>query len=56
MEILLDSVLAFLSCVGLWTLGKMISGRIFPDADIHVEDCLLKEDTSEWTRRKITMK
>ena len=48
MEILLDSALAFLSCVGLWTLGKMVFGPIFANRDELAEDYLLKEDTSRW--------
>ena len=48
MEILLDSVLAFLSCIGLWSLGKMVLGPLFRDIDIYVEDYLLKEDTWGW--------
>ena len=56
MIILLDSILAFLSCVGLWTLGKLLLSHIFDDIDVYAEDCFLKEDTSGWTKGKITMK
>lgn len=56
MGILLDSALAFLSCVGLWTLGKMVFGYLFINKDCYEEDYFLKEDTSGWTQRRITMK
>ena len=48
MEILLDSALAFLSCIGLWTLGKMCFGHIFSDYNDYAEDLFLKDETSGW--------
>ena len=56
MEILLDSVLAFLSCVGLWTLGRLAFERLFIEYDLLAEDRFLKEDASQWTRQKTTTK
>lgn len=47
MEILLDSVLAFLSSVGLWTLGRLIVCRILGECDLWAEDYFLEEDASK---------
>ena len=49
MEILFDSVLAFLSSVGLWTLGKMLLKNIYADCAFDAGFYILKEDTSGWT-------
>lgn len=56
MEILLDSVLAFLSSIGLWTLAKMFFGKLFDEYDIIAEDCILKDDVFRWMQKKTTMK
>lgn len=55
MEIILDSVLAFLSCVGLWTLGRLFLYYSFFSGGAYTDDSTPKEDL-RWTIRKITMK
>ena len=51
MEIVLDSVLAFLSCVGLWTLGKIILDHIFIDCDGLTDDRVSKEELHQNGRK-----
>lgn len=33
LEILLDAVIALLSCIGIWTLGRMALGRMLNDVN-----------------------
>ena len=56
MCILLDAVLAFFSCVGIWTLYQMIYAALFTDKTNHTKDCMMKEDKITWMRANRTIK
>lgn len=56
MEILLDAILAFLSCVGLWTLGQMIIMHLLMNDGNKGTDLTLKDETERWMIQKFKMK
>ena len=51
MEIVLDSVLAFLSCVGLWTLGKIFLKHLFIDSEGYADHRVSKEELHQNGRK-----
>ena len=55
MSILMDSILAFFSCVGIWTLWKMLIGYHFTGGPRAVYR-LSKEDSITWTKPENTIK
>lgn len=56
MDILLDACLAFLSCVGIWTLGRMIYSHFVEKSSKSDEECFLKDEAEVWTKPGSTMK
>lgn len=56
MSILLDAILAFLSCVGIWTLGQMIFGHFFSGCPAGEKEYFLKDEAEVWMKPGSTMK
>lgn len=56
MEILLDALIALLSCIGIWTLGKMLSCRLFGNWD-KTDICFdTQDDSGSWMKEANTWK
>lgn len=56
MEILLDALVALLSCIGIWTLGKMLQYRLFDCWD-ETETCTdIPDEPERWMKEANTWK
>lgn len=56
LEILLDAILAFLCCVGLWTIGQMIFIRLFSSDMNILNDLTLKDEAEQWMKQNLKTK
>ena len=55
MSILLDSIIAFFSCIGIWTLWNMLIGDCIVRKS-RAAALLPKEDLITWMKPEITIK